>query len=209
LILSFRIALFIFGIFFTYYFGETMEKFVLEVVRFFISIDSSNALAFNAAHLIVLISPLLFLAVIISLSLSDERLFRRRFLLVLGGMGIGIIAFRIVQIWWIFRGGGFQMGGEINSWSESLTPAQAYFWEKVFPFILVGAASGVAPAIGESDSKNIVMCSAVSSLSAILWLFVTRKIQNLEGASQVSCALISVCACGAAAGLVIKKIREF
>jgi len=47
MILPLRVALAVLAVIFTYFFGETLEKFLLEVIRFFVAMESSNALMFN------------------------------------------------------------------------------------------------------------------------------------------------------------------
>ena len=87
MILAFRISLLVLGGLFAYLFGETSEKFFLEVLRFFISLNESNALLFNAAHIAVSVIPLFLFGLIMSISTSGERDLRRRaWFLILGGV---------------------------------------------------------------------------------------------------------------------------
>ena len=204
-----RAALFAFGVLFTYFFGGTMEKFVLEVVRFFISVEPSNAIFFNLAHMAVLIVPLFLFGLILSISFADEPVLRRRLLLVITGMGFGIISYRIYQIWWILRGAGLEVDESASSWTESLTVGQLYFWEKILPYLLIGVSASLVPCIAEKESKSTLLYAVITPVSAFLWLFITRKIQNLQGLPEIAIAFLSAAACGLALGMVSRKIREF
>lgn len=206
MILPLRISLFILGILFAYFFGETLEKFLLEVVRFFVSLETSNALLFNFVHLIILIIPLLLYGVVVLISLSGEESLRLRFFWVIGGMVSGLVSYRIYQVWWIFRGG---VGEDISSWSETLTLNQLYFLEKVLPYMMVGIFSALVVGLGEKETEQIGVFSILSSASSFLWLLATHKIQNISGPAQIAGAFGMTCFCGFAIGQAIKKIKEF
>ena len=182
-----------------------MERFLLDVVRFFISLEPSNALLFNFVYLVLLIIPLLLYGCVISISLSGERLLRRQFFLMLAGIAVGIISYRMIQIWWVLRGG---IGEETNTWSETITINQLYFIEKIFPYIIMGSSSALVVALFEKETKKIVIFSILSASSSFLWLLITHKIQNLLGIVQIITALFVSCTCGLAVGLAVRKARE-
>lgn len=164
-----------------------MEKFLLEVIRFFVAIDSSNAMFFNMVHLIISIIPLLAIGAIISVSLTGERDLHTRLWMIVAGMILGLTTFRIYQVWWVFRGG---IGDEFSTWTESLSVEQLFFLEKALPYILMGLSSSIVPAIAEKEMKKMYMDAMSTSAGTFIWLLATRKIQNLENYLQISCALL-------------------
>lgn len=206
MILPLRIALFILGIVFAYFFGETLERFLLEVVRYFVALESSNALFFNAIHLLIMLAPLLLFGLLIATALSGEPQLQSRFYVVLGGTALGLISFRIYQIWWVFRGG---IGVESGSWSESLSVGQLYFLEKIAPFVILGVISASVVAITEKETKKVPLYSLVAPLCSFFWLFFTHKIQNLDSNLQIFYAILVSCISGLLIAFPIKLIREF
>lgn len=206
MILPLRISLFIFSIAFAYFFGSTLEKFLLEVVRFFTPLETSNVLFYNGAHFIIATIPLILFGFMTSISFSGEPAFKTRIWLVVWGMMIGLISFRIYQIWWIFRGG---IGEEVNSWTESLTMTQLYFFEKVLPYIIIGITASLIISIREKDINKNVFYSALSAISAFLWLLITKRLQDLNSIKEIGTAFGISCLCALIVGFVIKKIRQF
>lgn len=206
MILPLRVVLFVCGILFSYFFGETLEKFIIEVVRFFIALEPDNAFLFNSIHMIILLVPLALFGLLVSISFSGELALSSRLWLVMGGIAAGIISFRIYQIWWVFRGA---MGDDSDSWSESLSPEQLYFMEKLLPYIIVGIASSLVISIGEKETKKIEFYGLISAVSSFLWLFITHKIQNVSGIMQMGAAFIVTCLCGLAVAMAARRAREF
>ena len=123
-----RIAVLLLGICFAYFFGETLERFLLEVVRFFISLEPSNAILFNLIHLLTMLAPLMVLAIFVRIALGGEASLENRFHIIFWGIVLALISYRGCQIWWVFRGG---IGEESSSWTESLEPSQLFFLEKI------------------------------------------------------------------------------
>lgn len=206
MILPFRIALFSLSVLFTYFFAETLEKFLLEVIRYFIVIEISNALFFNLVHITISIVPVLLFGMICSISIAGEKGLVKRMWLMLFGLMAGIILFRSYQIWWVFRGG---VGEDINSWTETLSLNQLYFLEKLLPFILLGVVSSLVYSIFENESEKTLLYSLFSSLSAFIWLFITHKIQNLNGFKEIILAVFVCLICGFLTSFSIKRIKEF
>ena len=207
MILVFRITLLILAISFTYLFGGTMEKFFLEVVRAFISLEPSNALVFNGAHLAVSVSPLILLGIVLSISLGGEADLKKSLWKVVVGIVLGVTSFRVYQIWWVFRGG---IGEEANSWTESMSHSQLFFLEKILPFIALGTLSSLAPAWGKSLSfKEKTANAGFSIIFTLLWLWSTHKIQNIYGFSQTAIAVSTSLFCGLAVVSITEKINPF
>src|SRR3989344_8838448 len=124
MILALRTLLVSLALAFTFFFGETMEEFLFQVIRLFLAVDPSNALRFNLIHAAVLLFPLLLFGIVISIASVDDPLLGRRARTLVAGMVLGLSAFRLYQVWWIFNASG----------TEMLTSLQLVFLEKAAPF---------------------------------------------------------------------------
>ena len=200
MILLFRAALFASAVIFTYLFAETSDKLLLEVVRFVIPLDMSNAVLFNAVYLVISFAPILLFGLIFSVSVSGENIPRRRVWLTVVGILAGMAAFRIHQVWWVLRG---EMSENINVWTESLSVNRIYFLENILPFVLVGTLSSPLASMFEEKASDIFMYSAIASAGTVFWLFITHKLQNLEGFTQIASGMFVSLLCGFAVAVFI------
>jgi len=207
MIIPFRIALVFISVLFIYFFGETLERFILDVIRYLIPLTESNAILFNGFHSAAYLAPVLFLGFIITASLGGEPQIKRKVWSIVLGVAIGIFAYRMYQVWWVLRGGGLGSGNEIESWTESLTTTQQYFLEILLPYILVGTLSGLITSLINKDYLYHHYSGAVSSSVAFLWLFATHKIQNLTGFLQYFISFVVVSGAGFAVGYLFRRIK--
>jgi len=186
-ILQLRIVLSVLAIVFTYFFGETLENFLFEVIRFFVAVEPSNALFFNVVHMILSVIPLLILGGMVSISFGGEADLRNRLWGVVSGVVLALIALRVFQLWWLFRGG---FGSDFIETGETFSVGQLYFIENIFPYILIGVLACLVVTFIEIKTYLCFVFSALSASSAFLWLLLTKKIQNIDGIPQLSMSLL-------------------
>src|SRR3989344_8852781 len=161
MILILKINLISLGLAFPLFFGETMENFLLEIIRMFISLSPENALRYNLVHAGVLLFPLALFAGIVSIAALDDPALRARLQRIAGGMLLGLAAYRAYPVWWI-----------LNSGVESI---QIMFLERTAPFIILGSFSGLIPAVQEKG-KDSIFFAGLASFAIFAWLLMTRKL---------------------------------
>ena len=198
MILGLRISLVSLALAFAYFFGETMEEFLFQVIRLFLAVDPSNALRWNLIHAAVLLFPLLLFGIVISIASVDDPLLGRRARTLVAGMVLGLSAFRLYQVWWIFN----SAGTEMLNWTRLV------FLEKAGPFLILGGISALLPAIKE-ESKDSIFYAALASLCMFLWLVITRKLPPGQTHAEALASFLICISAGLAVGGFVKKAKEF
>ncbi len=205
MILFLRACLVSLALLFTYFFGETMEQFLLQVIRIFIAVEPSNAVTFNLIHAAILLFPLVLFGVLISIATIDDSRLRNRSQTVVGGMLLGLLAYRLFQVWWILKWGAFADDPTIRT--EAFSQGQIVFLEQFAPWMILGISSALLPAIIE-ESSDSVFYAALSSLCLFLWLIIAKKLPPANTYTQSLAALFMTVSTGFATGTVVKKIKE-
>ena len=204
MILHFRIALVLASLAFAYFFGVTLEKFILEVIRIFIPVDVSNAAYFNLAQVFAAVFPVFLLGAVLSLSYGADEKERADLWRGTWSVIFGITAFRLFQLWWILRGG---VGEGLQTVTEEVALNHLFWMEKSVPFLVLGGVSSLAMAVQE---RAVYIKHAVySSCFSYLWLFFTHQIPGIEGPKErfISLFFLLISAIFCAKG--VKKIKEF
>lgn len=197
MILALRILLVSLALAFAFFFGETMEEFLFQVIRLFVAVDPANALRFNLIHAAVILFPLILFGAIVSIASVDDPLLGRRARTIVAGMILGMAACRLYQVWWIFNSSG----------TEMLTWARMVFLEKAAPFLVLGGSAALIPAIRE-EAKDSVFHAALAAVSIFLWLVITRKLPpGQTHVEALSSFLICVFA-GLITGIIVGKIKQ-
>ena len=188
MILALRILLVSLALAFAFFFGETAEEFLFQVIRLFLAVEPSNALRFNLIHAAVLLFPLLIFGAVVSIAAVDDPLLGRRARTLVAGMMLGLAAYRLYQVWWLFNSTGTEM------------PAT--------PFLILGGCSAFLPAIRE-EAKDSVFYAALAAVSIFLWLVVTRKLPPGQTHVEALASFLICMSSGLAVGVFVKKAKEF
>src|SRR5437867_4321390 len=103
MIAALRLVLLALSLLFAYFFGDTMEQFLLQVIRLFIAVDPSNAIRFNLVHTAIILFPLALLGVFLTVATIDDRALRRHAQRIASGMFLSLFLYRLFQVWWILK----------------------------------------------------------------------------------------------------------
>ncbi len=201
-----RFALIGLSIALAFVFGQTAEKCLLEVIRYFVFVDMGNALFFNAVYLVCAAVPVLVFGLIVSVSVNDDEDLKRRMWAVVWGIVLSLTAFRIYQVWWVMRGGG---DADFSAWSESVTESDLFFREKVYPYIMLGLCAGIVCILRERNVVYLPVECLLSGVAAFWWLYFTGKLQNLNGMKEAVLPCMVTASAGLFLGLMGKQLRTF
>lgn len=197
MILFLRIFLVYLALVFAFFFGETTEEFLFQVIRLFVAVDPANALRFNLIHAAVLLFPLLLFGAIVSIATVDDPLLGRRGRTIVAGMILGMAAYRLYQVWWIFNSSG----------TELLTWTRMVFLEKAAPFLALGGSAALLPALRE-ESKDSIFYAALASVSIFLWLVITRKLPPGQTHVEALSSFLICVSAGLITGIIVGKIKQ-
>lgn len=207
MIFALRATLISLTLVFTYFFGKTMEQFLLQVVRLFVALDSSNAVQFNLILTAILLFPLILFTVFLSIATIDDPDLRQRFQRIGLGMLLALFLFRVYQVWWLLKAGAFSGDGDLQGGVETFTSGQIYFLEQVLPYVILGAASGLIPAVQESRWDSAFFAT-LSAFSIFIWLIATHKLPPTQDFSQSLFAFFLTVFSGFGTGFLVKRIKE-
>ncbi len=199
-----RALLVILALALTHAFGETLEQFLLQVIRIFIAVEPSNAVRFNLVHILILLSPLVLLGILVSIATVDDPALRKRAQKIVLGMLLGLLAYRIFQIWWIVKLGA--MGEFDTSRTESFSAGQILFLERIAPWLILGSASALVPAVTEPESDSNFY-AALASLCLFVWLVISNKLPPGQGFGESVTSLGITVAAGFLLGRAVLKIK--
>lgn len=196
------------GFLFAWFFGQTSERFLLEVVRRFIALETSNAFFFNGVHLLVLLLPVLLFAAAVSLSWSGEPDWQETILSSFWGMALGVAAFRLFRLWVLFRAGGMMPEDSGRFWSEALGRGDIYLSERVLPFFLAGAVSGAVLGVRKKNLKNLYIWTVLGTCATFFWIAAAQR-PAFDGLYSFLGSLIIMVLGGFFTAFVVIKIRKF
>ena len=206
MILFLRCALAALTLCFAFFFGETMEQFLFQAVRMIIPIDPGNAVRFNLIHGAILLFPLMIFGVLVSIATVDDQALKKRSQGIVLGMLLGLLAYRLYQVWWILKLG-VTAAEDAPNQTEAFTSGQIFFLDRVAPFLILGGSSGLIPAVKEAAS-NSVFYSTLTSIFIFIWLILTHKLPPGQSHLQSMASFLVTVFTGITLGLIVKKIKE-
>ncbi len=189
MVLPLRVILLVFAVLFTYFFGGTLEHFLLDVVRFFIAVEMSNAISYNLLHLAITTAPLLVLGVIGSVPLSSDAKILNRYWWIILGVVLSIAGYKCYQLWWLFRGG-FMGDSEIIE--ESMSEQKLFWLQNVLPFIVIGSSASLIGALWEKKTPREFCFVLLYPIISYGWMRCTHKLQSNMGSENI---LIDISIC--------------